>query len=122
MQEDRSLAVNMAETKVTEGEGCCPTVLSSRLDDAAVAELAAAFRVLGDPVRLRLLSLIASAPGGSACSCDLEGPVGKSQSTVSHHLSVLAEAGLITKRKEGRWVHCAIVPERLSVLRDALGG
>lgn len=101
-------------------ELCCPTVLSSRLDDAAAGELAAAFRVLGDPVRLRLLSLIASAPDGSACSCDLEEPVGKSQPTVSHHLSVLAEAGLITKRKQGRWVHCTIVPERLSALRDAL--
>lgn len=116
------MAVNVAELKVTEVEACCPAVLSSHLDAAAATELAAAFKVLADPVRLRLLSLIASAPDGSACSCDLEEPVGKSQPTVSHHLSVLADAGLITKRKEGRWVHCTIVPERLSVLRDALGG
>ena len=71
-----------------------------------------AFKALADPVRLRLLSLIAAAPEGTACSCDLEEPVGKSQPTVSHHLSVLADAGLITKEKVGRWVNCTIVPER----------
>ena len=70
-------------------------------------------------MRLRLLSLIAQAEG-SACSCDLEEPVGKSQPTVSHHLSVLADAGLITKEKAGRWVLCAIVPERLAELRAVL--
>jgi ArsR family transcriptional regulator, arsenate/arsenite/antimonite-responsive transcriptional repressor len=67
-----------------------------------------------------LLSLIAAAPDGSACSCDLEEPVGKSQPTVSHHLSILADAGLITKAKAGRWVYCSVVPERLAALRDAL--
>jgi ArsR family transcriptional regulator len=91
------------------------------LDDAGAEELARAFKALADPVRLRLLSLIAASPGGCACSCDLEGPVAKSQPTVSHHLAVLAEAGLITKRKEGRWVMCSIVPERLEELRTVLG-
>jgi len=71
-------------------------------------------------VRLQLLSLIAAAPDGEACSCHLEEPVGKSQPTVSHHLAVLADAGLITKEKAGRWVMCAVVPERLAFLRDAL--
>ncbi len=103
-------------------EACCPPLLAAPLDDEAAAELAAAFKVLADPVRLRLLSLIAAAPGGCACSCDLEAPVGKSQSTVSHHLSVLADAGLITKEKVGRWVNCTVVPERLAALRDVLGG
>ena len=72
-------------------------------------------------VRLQLLSLIASAPDGTACSCDLEEPVGKSQPTVSHHLAVLADAGLITKVRIGRWVNCTVVPERLAGLRDVLG-
>src|SRR5215211_5025927 len=103
-------------------EGCCPPVLGGALDEAEAIDLAAAFKVLADPVRLRLLSLIAAAPEGSACSCDLEEPVGKSQPTVSHHLAVLADAGLITKERVGRWVYCAVVPERLAVLRDALGG
>lgn len=102
-------------------EACCSPVLQAPLDEDDAAELAAAFKVLADPVRLRLLSLIAAAPEGQACSCDLEEPVGKSQPTVSHHLSVLADAGLITKEKIGRWVYCTVVPERLAVLRDALG-
>ncbi len=105
-------------TKVVEA--CCAPVLGGALDDASADELAAAFKVLADPVRLRLLSLIAAAPHGTACSCDLEEPVGKSQPTVSHHLAVLADAGLITKEKIGRWVNCTVVPERLAALRDAL--
>jgi len=103
-------------------DSCCAPLLSEALAPEAADELAAAFKVLADPVRLRLLSLIAAAPDGTACSCDLEAPVGKSQSTVSHHLSLLAEAGLITKQKVGRWVNCTVVPERLAVLRQALSG
>ena len=101
-------------------ELCCGPLLGSPLDESDATELAAAFKALADPVRLRLLSLIASSADGSACSCDLEEPVGKSQPTVSHHLSVLAEAGLITKEKQGRWVYCTIVPERLAALRTVL--
>ena len=101
-------------------EPCCAPLLSGALDRAAAEELAGAFKALSDPVRLRLLSLIAAAPEGTACSCDLEAPVGKSQPTVSHHLAVLADAGLITKEKVGRWVNCTVVPERLAVLRDVL--
>jgi ArsR family transcriptional regulator len=101
-------------------DGCCSRLLAEPIDEAAATELASAFKALADPVRLQLLSLIASAEDGTACSCDLEEPVGKSQPTVSHHLSVLAEAGLITKERVGRWVNCTIVPERLDALRDAL--
>jgi ArsR family transcriptional regulator len=101
-------------------ERCCAPLLTEALDEEAAVELARAFKVLADPVRLRLLSLIAASPGGTACSCDLEEPVGKSQPTVSHHLSLLAEAGLVTKEKVGRWVNCTVVPERLAVLREAL--
>ena len=99
-----------------------PRCSSAPLDEDDAEELALAFKALADPVRLRLLSLIAAAPEGTACSCDLEEPVGKSQPTVSHHLSVLADAGLITKEKVGRWVNCTVVPERLAALRDVLGG
>lgn len=101
-------------------EGCCTPLLSAVLDEPAALDLAAAFKALADPVRLRLLSFIAAAPDGTACSCDLEGPVGKSQPTVSHHLAVLADAGLITKVKAGRWVICSVVPERLAALRELL--
>lgn len=101
---------------------CCTPLLGAPMDEADAEELASAFKALADPVRLRLLSLIADAPEGTACSCDLEEPVGKSQPTVSHHLAVLADAGLITKEKVGRWVNCTVVPERLAQLRDVLAG
>jgi ArsR family transcriptional regulator, arsenate/arsenite/antimonite-responsive transcriptional repressor len=103
-------------------DGCCPPLLSAPLAESEAIELASAFRALADPVRLRLLSLIAAAPDGTACSCHLEEPVGKSQPTVSHHLAVLSDAGLITKEKVGRWVNCTVVPERLSALREVLRG
>jgi ArsR family transcriptional regulator len=102
-------------------EDCCPSVLEAPLDGVEAVELAHAFAALGDPARLRLLSLIAAADGGEACGCDLVGPIGKSQPTVSHHLKVLAEVGLITGEKRGRWVWYSIVPGRLDELRTALG-
>jgi len=108
--------------KIATLDACCPPLLAAPLSDEDADELAVAFKALADPVRLRLLSLIAAAPDGTACSCDLEDPVGKSQPTVSHHLSLLADAGLITKEKVGRWVNCTVVPERLAALRDVLGG
>jgi ArsR family transcriptional regulator len=107
---------------LTTAGACCSPLLSEPLAADDAVELASAFKALADPVRLQLLSLIAAAPEATACSCDLEEPVGKSQPTVSHHLSILAEAGLITKEKVGRWVNCAIVPERVAQLRDVLGG
>jgi ArsR family transcriptional regulator len=96
---------------------CC-SVLSAPIADEQALELAHAFAALGDPVRLRLFSMIAAA--GTACSCDLVGPIGKSQPTVSHHTKVLAEAGLITGEKVGRWVNWTVVPKRLDQLRAAL--
>jgi ArsR family transcriptional regulator, arsenate/arsenite/antimonite-responsive transcriptional repressor len=101
-------------------DACCAPLLAAPLAESDADELARGFKALADPVRLRLLSLIAAAPGGCACSCDLEGPVGKSQPTVSHHLTLLAEAGLITKARQGRWVMCSVVPDRLTALRQAL--
>ena len=76
------------------------------------------FAALSDPVRLRLLSLIADA--GEVCACDLLEPLGKSQPTVSHHTKILTEAGLITGEKRGRWVWWSVIPERLDEMRGAL--
>ena len=98
----------------------CPSVLSSVLDNETAASLAAGFAALADPVRLRLVSLLAAASNGGACVCDLVGPLGKSQSTVSHHVKVLADAGLITGERHGRMHSYRIVPERLEALRNAL--
>lgn len=85
-------------------------------------ELADAFKVLADPVRLRLLSLIASVPEGEVCACDLTAPLARSQATVSHHLSRLVEAGLITREQRGRWAWFQIAPERAEFVRSVLGG
>ena len=83
-------------------------------------ELAALLKVLADPARLRLLSLVAAAEGGEACACDLVDPVGRSQPTVSHHLSTLVDAGLLSREKRGRWAWYRLVPERLASLQAAL--
>lgn len=104
----------------TEGAECCPAVLASPLSEDRSAELARDFALLADPTRLRLLSLLASAPAGEACVCELVEPLGRSQPTVSHHLKLLAGAGLITGDKRGRWVWYRVVPERLGELRTAL--
>ena len=106
-------------TSVTTGV-CCSPVLAAPLSDADATELATAFAALADPARLRLLGLLASAEGGEVCNCDLVGPLGKSQPTVSHHLRVLADAGLVVGDKRGRWVWYRVVPERLAALERAL--
>ena len=89
-----------------------------QLDEAAL--LARRFAALSDPVRLRLLSLLATSPDGSVCACDLVDPVGKSQPTVSHHLKILREAGLVSVVKRGTNNWYAAVPEALEALRAAL--
>ncbi len=98
--------------------GPCCSVVQAPLDEGDAEELARAFAALADPVRLRLLSLIAAA--GEVCSCELEAPLGRSQPTVSHHTKALAEAGLITGEKRGRWMYWRAVPERIATLRSAL--
>jgi ArsR family transcriptional regulator len=104
-------------------EACCEPVLVSTLSQREAEDLAGAFKVLADPARLRLLSMIATASidGDEVCACDLVEPIGRSQPTVSHHLSVLTDAGLVTREKRGKWAYYRVVPGRLAVLRDALG-
>jgi ArsR family transcriptional regulator len=92
---------------------CCPSVTEAPLDEAAAAELADALKVLADPARLRLLSLVAAAGGGEACACDLVEPLGRSQPTVSHHLAALVEAGFLTREKRGRWAWYRVETDRL---------
>jgi ArsR family transcriptional regulator len=101
-------------------EPCCGSMLQSPLEERDAREHAAAFAALGDPARLRLLSLIATAPGGEVCVCDLVAPIGKSQPTVSHHLKVLADAGLVTSERRSRWAWYRAVPEQLDRLRAVL--
>lgn len=100
---------------------CCAPLRAEPLDAEGAADLARRFAALSDPVRLRLLSLLASSPDSAVCACDLVAPVGKSQPTVSHHLKVLREAGLVTSEKRGVNMWYAVVPATLELLRDALG-
>lgn len=106
---------------LTATEECCPAVLAAPLSEAQSAELARDFALLADPTRLRLLSLLATAPAGEICVCELVEPLGRSQPTVSHHLKLLADAGLIVGEKRGRWVWYRIVLDRVAQLRNALG-
>ena len=101
---------------------CCRPVTDSAitLDDAQ--GLAADFKVLSDPVRLRLLSLIASVPEGEVCACDLNEPLERSQATVSHHLSVLVKAGFITRDQRGKWAWFAVASERADFVKSVLEG
>jgi ArsR family transcriptional regulator len=104
----------------TIDETCCPQLLAAPLDEVAAERLGAALKVLADPTRLRMLSLIGAHPDGEVCVCDLTGPLGLSQPTVSHHLKVLTDAGLVGREQRGRWVFHWVLPEPLQLLRSAL--
>lgn len=99
---------------------CCAPVTAGVLDVGDAERLAKMFRALGDPTRVRLLSLIAAQPEHEACGCDLTGPVGLSQPTVSHHLKQLTDAGLLSREQRGRWAYYTIVPGTLTMLSDVL--
>ncbi|MFP3900072.1 MAG: ArsR/SmtB family transcription factor [Acidimicrobiia bacterium] len=101
-------------------DGCCHPILEPGLSDDDAAVLARTFGALADPVRLRILSCIAAQPSGECCGCDLTTPLDRSQPTISHHLKVLTEAGLVRGEKRGRWVWYSIVPERVELLRSLL--
>ncbi len=100
-------------------ESCCVPMTHTPLSVDGAQELAPVFAALADPVRLRLLSIVAAQ--GEVCSCNLEEPLGRSQPTVSHHTTVLAAAGLITGEKRGRWMWWTIVPAQLAAIRRILG-
>jgi ArsR family transcriptional regulator, arsenate/arsenite/antimonite-responsive transcriptional repressor len=118
-----STSVNMMGVKlIQEIDACCAPLLSAPLGEQDAETLATALQALADPARLRLLSLIASCPGSEACGCDLMTPVGLSQPTVSHHLKVLHEAGLLDRERRGKWVYFKVRPEPLASLRSALSG
>jgi ArsR family transcriptional regulator, arsenate/arsenite/antimonite-responsive transcriptional repressor len=100
---------------------CCSPVTAGRLSEAEAADLAAVLKALADPVRLRLVSIIASAAAGEICACELPGLLDRSQPTVSHHLTQLVRAGLIDREQRGKWAWFRLRPERFAALRAALG-
>src|SRR6478609_2976207 len=101
---------------------CCPPLSREPLSAGQAAQVAPLLKALADPVRLRLMSLIASHPGGEACVCDLNDAFDLSQPTISHHLKVLHEAGLLAREKRGVWVYYRAHAAALSDLATLLGG
>lgn len=102
---------------------CCAPAVRDSLDAREAERIAAGYRALGDPTRLRLLALVAAGEDGTACVCDLTGPVGLSQPTVSHHLKILVDAGLLTRERRGTWSYYSVVVPRLDALgRQLLSG
>jgi ArsR family transcriptional regulator len=105
---------------IADTVACCTPVRADALGEHDAVTLAQSFAALSDPVRLRLLSFIASADS-EVCACDLVEPSGRSQPTVSHHMKVLVDAGLVVREKRGLWVWYRAVPSRLDALRNVLG-
>ncbi|MET7489690.1 metalloregulator ArsR/SmtB family transcription factor [Streptomyces sp. NPDC005538] len=95
---------------------CCPALASAPLEDERATELAKVFKALGDPVRLRLLSMIASREGGEVCVCEMTPAFDLSQPTISHHLKLLRQAGLIDCERRGTWVYYWALPDALEQL------
>jgi len=109
-----TLPVTIAET------ACCAPRAASALPLAEAERIARLFKALGDPSRIRLLSLISAAEEGEACICDLTEPIGLSQGTVSHHMKLLTDAGLVTREQRGKWAYFALTDGALDAAGDAL--
>ncbi len=104
-----------------ETAACCPPLSREPLSAEQAGQVAPLLKALADPVRLRLMSLIASHPGGEACVCDLNEAFDLSQPTISHHLKVLHEAGLVEREKRGVWVYYRALTEALASLGTLIG-
>lgn len=105
---------------LTIDSACCVPRVTSALSAEEAERAAKVFKALGDPTRVRLLSLIAAGAGGEACICDLTEPVGLSQGTVSHHMKLLTEAGLVTREQRGKWAYFALNDSALAAAAEAL--
>lgn len=114
------MLVNISAMQKSKVVPCCTPVLEGRLTKADAKQLAETLKAIADPARLRLLSFIAAQPSGETCVCYLTKPLELSQPTVSHHLKVLFDAGLLDRERRGTWIYYRIVPEPLEALRAAL--
>jgi ArsR family transcriptional regulator len=115
-----STRVNMQMVKILATLTACPPLLAGPLSAEDADSLARALKVIADPARLRLLSLIQSQPDHEACVCHLTEPLGLGQPTVSHHLKVLLEAGLVEREQRGSWAFFRVVPDQLDAVRQLL--
>ncbi len=110
--------VTAAETALDQG--CCPPLLGPTLDDDAATELAATLKSLADPIRLKLINLIAGS--GEVCACDLPALLDRTQPTTSHHLSQLVKAGFLAREQRGKWAWFRVRQERLAAVSQVLCG
>ncbi|QSE87965.1 helix-turn-helix transcriptional regulator (plasmid) [Rhodococcus pseudokoreensis] len=110
----------MSKQEVSESGACCSPLAREPLTEDWAGDLARMFKALGDPVRLRLLSLVASHAGGEACVCDISATIELSQPTISHHLKVLRHAGLLDCERRGTWVYYWVIPSALQQLSAVL--
>jgi len=108
------------ELPVIQPRACCTSVVAEAISPEEAASRASLFKALGDPTRVRLISIVAASDGQEACVCDLTEPVGLSQPTVSHHLKILMDAGFLTRSKRGTWAYYKLVPGSLERLATAL--
>ena len=107
-------------TDVSAVAACCAPLTRETISAADADDLARTFKALGDPTRVRLISIVAASEGEEACVCDLTEPIGLSQPTVSHHLKILMDAGFLTRTKRGTWAYYKLVPGALDRLSKLL--
>lgn len=112
--------MTLATDEAADAATCCSTVTGGVLTTAEAHQLSRLLKAVADPTRLRLLSMVAAHEHAEACVCDLTEPVGLSQGTVSHHLKVLVDAGLLTREQRGRWAYYALVPRALEALARSI--
>jgi ArsR family transcriptional regulator len=119
--ESRSVNMSLVKEPIPVTTLCCAPVTAGVLGEPEAEQLAAVLKALADPVRLRLVSLIAAAPSGELCTCDMPALVDRSQPTVSHHLTQLVQAGLLEREQRGKWAWFRLRPDGFAALRAALG-
>lgn len=112
--------LELTPTTAAPSGACCAPMVREAIDPEPARELARVFKALSDPTRVQLVSIIAAHDGGEACVCDLVEPVGLAQPTVSHHLKILVDAGILTRTQRGKWAYYAIVPGSLDRLAKSL--
>ncbi len=116
----RTSAAAIRSSALRLAGACCAPLLREPITASQAADLARLLKALADPTRLRLVSMVAAHEGGEACVCDLTGPLGLTQPTVSHHLKILVDAGIFTRDKRSVWAYYALVPAALDAVSAVL--